>query len=189
MRNELLIDELNNIRADLTDRVRIARERGEKGIDVQYAVDTVLDLLIMAYAFGSDDANDALGTDVEPDGNEMYETIYRKVADKDFRDRVAEYAVAGSVDDIMRVAETETTRDYNDAAVQTAIRSGVPAMKRWQTMKDDRVRDTHDYLQGIRVPVEARFYTYDGDSAAEPGGFTLAENNCNCRCWLTIEKE
>jgi hypothetical protein len=53
-------------------------------------------------------------------------------------------------------------------------------------MQDDRVRDTHDYLEGMVVPFSSRFYTYDGDSADYPGGFTLPENNIGCRCVVEV---
>jgi uncharacterized protein with gpF-like domain len=58
--------------------------------------------------------------------------------------------------------------------------------KRWRTMNDDRVRDTHDYLEGMVVPFSERFYSYDGDSAEYPGGFALPENNINCRCVVEV---
>jgi hypothetical protein len=56
--------------------------------------------------------------------------------------------------------------------------------KTWVTMMDDRVRDTHDYLEGETVGIGEDFYTYDGDHASAPGLFELAENNVNCRCEL-----
>lgn len=56
--------------------------------------------------------------------------------------------------------------------------------KKWVTMNDFKVRDTHNYLEGIEVPVDAEFITYDGDAALYPGGFQNAENNVNCRCVL-----
>lgn len=56
--------------------------------------------------------------------------------------------------------------------------------KKWVTMNDYKVRDTHNYLEGIEVPVDAEFITYDGDAALYPGGFSNASNNVNCRCVL-----
>ncbi|MBO4733092.1 MAG: hypothetical protein J5662_01315 [Clostridia bacterium] len=56
--------------------------------------------------------------------------------------------------------------------------------KKWVTMNDFKVRDTHNYLEGIEVPVDAEFITYDGDAALYPGGFSNASNNVNCRCVL-----
>jgi hypothetical protein len=53
---------------------------------------------------------------------------------------------------------------------------------------DNRVRDTHFYLEGMTVDINDKFYTYDGDSAYRPGGFEKAENNCGCRCLLMYSR-
>ena len=58
--------------------------------------------------------------------------------------------------------------------------------KQWRTMEDERVRDTHVYLDGVKAASDERFYTYDGDSARFPGDFSKAQNNINCRCWIDI---
>ena len=59
-------------------------------------------------------------------------------------------------------------------------------MKRWQTMMDDRVRDTHSYLEGMEVPYNEDFWTYDSDHAPAPGMFNRPENNINCRCVVEV---
>ena len=84
---------------------------------------------------------------------------------------------------IAKVIETEAHRMYNNGSRDRALKAGAK-YKKWMTMGDDRVRDTHDYIAGERIPIDERFYTYDGDSALMPGGFDAAENNVNCRCWL-----
>lgn len=89
-------------------------------------------------------------------------------------------------DAIIRIAETETHRDANTAALETATRAGATS-KTWVTMLDDRVRDTHIPLEGVSVPIDAEFYTWDGDHAQAPGLFEFAENNINCRCELLFE--
>ena len=84
---------------------------------------------------------------------------------------------------ITRIAETEMHRIANTAALDTAKYAGAKS-KTWVTMLDDKVRDTHDYLEGETVDIDEDFYTYDGDHASAPGLFELAENNVNCRCEL-----
>lgn len=54
--------------------------------------------------------------------------------------------------------------------------------KVWATMEDERVRTTHEFLDGVGVPLDTLFFTIDNDSARYPGDFTKAENNTNCRC-------
>jgi hypothetical protein len=51
-------------------------------------------------------------------------------------------------------------------------------------MMDEKVRDTHQYLEGMTVGIEEDFWTYDNDHASAPGLFEFAENNVNCRCEL-----
>ena len=57
--------------------------------------------------------------------------------------------------------------------------------KVWATMEDERVRETHNFLDGVGVPLGTLFVAIDGDSARYPGDFAKAENNTNCRCTLT----
>lgn len=102
-------------------------------------------------------------------------------------------ASAGNIDvsAIQRVVETEYHRMYNTGAWDYANsfqkETGRTMYKRWETMLDDKVRDTHMYLQSDAVPLDEAFFTFDGDSAMYPGGFTLAQNNCGCRCWVEYE--
>jgi uncharacterized protein with gpF-like domain len=67
-----------------------------------------------------------------------------------------------------------------------ATATGKDLYKTWVTMRDDRVRETHDYLEGMKIPINEPFVTYDMDEAMYPGGFSLPENNVNCRCTLKI---
>lgn len=86
-------------------------------------------------------------------------------------------------DAIIRIADTEMHRIANQAALDTAKYAGAK-YKTWATMLDDKVRDTHDYLEGMTVGIDEDFYTYDGDHAPAPGLFELPENSINCRCEL-----
>ena len=53
-------------------------------------------------------------------------------------------------------------------------------------MLDDKVRDTHQYLEGIEVGLDDLFYSESGASAEYPGGFGDPEEDCNCRCYVTL---
>lgn len=96
-----------------------------------------------------------------------------------------------NVEAIKRVVETEYHRMYNTGAFDTAtaftLATGKTVYKRWDTMLDEKVRDTHSYLEGDLQPLDRAFFTFDGDSAMFPGGFTLPQNNINCRCTLSYE--
>lgn len=178
--NLMPFDELELLRAKLQ-----AKEK----IDAEDTIDEVLDLLILAYVYGNEDANTSLSTDIKPNIAKFQAEAYRKYEDKDFQDRITEYAKQGSVEDIMRVAETDTHRLYNAGVYDTAEELGEQVYKRWNTQLDDKVREQHIYLEGSKVPLEAEFYTYTGDHAKAPGMFQDASNNVNCRCFLTVERD
>lgn len=168
-------------------------------------VEDVLSYLIDAYLAGSsataemldlapllvalaepDEGAEAPQTDV--DTAAMESVIYLPVEGKTFSDRVLEYALLDDVEGIRTVAETEYHRVYNTAADQTARSAPGQVSKRWRTVGDNVVREAHRYLEGAEVPLDAEFYTYDGDHAAFPGGFTQARNNVNCRCIVTYTR-
>ena len=173
---KLPIDELNVLTED------IAQLQAADLLTPDRAVDIVLDLLVMAYVYGIDAFNADFGTSIEPNTDEMIRSVYKPIAGETFEQRVRQYAGDGKVYDIARVADTEMHRVYNEGAFYAAQQSGLNLEKRWATMLDDRVRDTHYYLEGVTVPMNAYFYTYDGDSALYPGGFIYPQNNVNCRC-------
>ena len=59
------------------------------------------------------------------------------------------------------------------------------AQKTWNTMGDDRVRVTHDDVDGMTVDASESF-TVGGEDLDYPGapGGSMAETS-GCRCWLT----
>ena len=157
--------------------------------DAEDIIDELLDLFLLSYANGATATNSELGTSVMPSMDAVDAAVYAPVAGETWRDRVmGYYETGGSMFDITRIAETDATRIYNQGAVDAVVANGLEGStsKRWRTMQDDRVRDTHDYLEGMVVPFGSRFYTYDGDSADYPGGFSLPENNVNCRCVVEV---
>ena len=174
-------DELNTLKQYFT---ALNQEGGS--VSPGDAEDEILDILILAYTMGFQSASDALGLDLTADPDKMRESVYKKVADKDFAERAREAAERGDLSDLALIAETDAHRVYSEAVIEAGRASGRSVRKKWQTMEDDRVRDTHVYLQGETVDLDDEFYTYDGDHAQGPGGFESASNNCNCRCWLDL---
>jgi hypothetical protein len=159
--------------------------RNSTDLNAEELEDSVLDLLIMDFVYGTESASVMLGEEIEPDMEAMRESIEKKFDGKGFRDRIREYSESGDKEAIVRVIDTDSTRVFNEGILSAA--KGRATTKTWVTMKDDRVRDTHRYLEGQTIPVDARFYTYDGDSALSPGGFGLVQNNANCRCVLQVK--
>ena len=104
------------------------------------------------------------------------ESIYTKFDD---------YYEQNDAEKLKVLVESEFHRVYSQGGLDMAEATGRDVYKTWQTMQDDRVRETHDYLEGMTIPVREKFKTLDMDEADAPGGFTLPENNVNCRCWLS----
>lgn len=182
---------------------RLAREslkKNKKNADM--VVDDMETYLINAYLDGMETAKDMIRKLDEEDEFDMWvdifdddwvvsrlhEAIYKDIAGKTFADRVREHVANEDESALARLAETEYHRIFNTAETDVAGAVPIGMNKTWETMMDDRVRDTHEYLQSVTVPVEERFYTYDGDSAMYPGDFGNVENNVNCRCWLTFSR-
>ena len=188
MTSILPFDELNSLEATLREKFPDGKLVNADGnlvkSDLYDVIDMMLDLFLLAYAQGNSVTNANLSSDWTPNVDDVMKIVDEKVAGKTWRERVEDYfANGGSVDDLVRIAETETHRDANTAALDTAKKAGAKN-KTWVTMMDDRVRETHDYLEGMTVSIDDDFYTYDGDHASAPGLFELAENNVNCRCEL-----
>ena len=171
------------------------------------AVNVVWDLLEYLYMLGFTSAKEEVGQiaeDAKPFLPDDYDdakekltdeqqkvadmSIFRKFDNKDFTDRVREYAELGNANEILRVVETDGNRVYNTGGVEGAKSVGATS-KTWRTMMDDRVRDTHDYLEGVTVGIDEKFFTYDGDSARYPGDFEAPQNSIGCRCWLEFGKD
>ena len=181
-------DELNQ----LTTRVRerYGSEMLKPSDQYEDILDEMFDLFLLAYAQGNTVTQENLAY-LAPDKDfqnptidEVLEVVNKKVADKTWEERTRDWFVnGGSVEDIVRVIETETHRIANSSALRTAKKIGAKS-KTWSTMLDDKVRDTHSPLEGETIPIDEDFYTWDDDHASAPGMFELPQNNINCRCEL-----
>lgn len=169
-------------------------------------IDEVYEILVIAYILGvdrvqtqdienrpytaSESAEPQQTENVPYDTESLYNALYRSVGGQTFEERITERIQDGTLDKetLKRILETdyhrmEETGAY-DRAMAYAKETGQTPYKVWQTMEDDRVRDTHWDIQDVEVPMDGRFYTFDNDSARFPGDFDFVENNANCRCWL-----
>lgn len=193
MANVAEFDELNNLEASVeelvqnVDSIKDEPNRAMMGAEIE---DDIEELLIMAYVMGCDYANRVLDTEVERDVSKMSSVINEPIEGKTWKDRVREHIAEGDFGMIETVIRTESDRVYNEAVEETAEETELPNVyKTWVTMHDDRVRDTHSYIEGLTIPLDKRFYTIDGDSALRPTGFTDARNNCGCRCKLRLSRK
>ena len=167
--------------------------------DPEKVADDMLSFLINAYVLGNTNVNEMLQASVMIDTNQMRQAIYENIGGKTFEDRIRDHMEVDDLVGLCILAESEFHRVYNAGAEDTAMTTAstvksetgvVPVIyKEWLTRLDDRVRNTHDYLEGTRVPLGEDFYTYDGDHAPYPGAFDRAENNVNCRCIVVYGKD
>ena len=190
----LLLDQINLLMSELESGKELPLNSRSA-----YIEDTIEDILLYAYALGRNDVADMLGGKVKglddpKEFQKAYETINKKIDGKTYTDRIKEYIDAGASHIIVKsYVFSDGKICYNNlrrltqSGYDTAVTLGAK-YKVWNTMLDDKVRDTHDYIEGSKVPIDAYFYTFDGDSAKYPGGFDLPENNINCRCTLMFVK-
>lgn len=168
-------DELNVLRHDLR----------------QYAGDTakikdlVLDWLLLAYADGVADVNRQLSGEWQPDIDRVQDVVSADVGGMTIDERIDQYIYLEDIEGLADIVGNERQRVYNTASYDTATALKAKT-KTWHTMEDDKVRDTHEYIDRMTKPIDEPFYTFDGDSAMYPQGFESASNNINCRCYLTF---
>lgn len=202
-------DEINRFELDLAQSITNNSKRTDE------LLDEILDYFLYCYALGVRQANADLNTDIEIDEDKANDAVWKRTDGEDFADRLYEYITAQDFPAINKVIETEAHRIYETGAVETAIIAdrlikksgssvldpdavdefieidavfGTSVVKCWNTMRDDRVRDAHQYLNGVEVDIDADFFTYDGDHAPAPGLFESAALNINCRCYLTFRR-
>lgn len=160
---------------------------------VAQIADDILSLLIRAYQQGITATADMLAYDLTVDVGSMEEAIYEVIDGKTFEDRIADHVIAGDLSGLQTLVESEYHRVFNaaeeDGAYEFQSTRGLGVSKKWVTVRDEAVRDTHKYLEGVSVALDEEFYTFDGDHAFRPGEFTKAENNVNCRCVLKLETD
>lgn len=180
-------DEINKFEASLRDKYFNAEGKIKSRDAYEDMLDEMLDLFLLAYANGVTETNLSLSSNHAPTLDEVMGTVNAKVADKTWRERMQEYYDnGGTADDVVRIVETEAHRDANAGAYDTAVASGA-TKKVWHTMMDDRVRDSHYWLEGVSAPIDGEFYNWRGEKTMYPGQWGIAEEDINCRCWLTYQ--
>lgn len=180
-------DDINSLEEQAEEAQKQANT-GDFNRVVDTFIDTVEELFEMDYFYGIQDISMQLGKSLEPDFGDMEKSINKVIDGKDYKQRIREYMESGTPADIARVISTDSHRIYNDAMYDQAVRNGA-TKKTWRTMGDPKVRDSHFYLDGVKVGIEDEFYTYNGHHTMYPSQFGVAEEDVNCRCWVTYSYE
>lgn len=169
------------------------REAENEDVDerVKKIASDVQSILINAYSAGVKAASEMTDWEMDVDIMLMLDAVYKVIAGKDWEDRLIDHIMEHDIQAAITLVHSEYHRIWNagvtDGAAQFAKATKTEVGKKWNTMLDDRVRDTHWFLEGVTIPLSEEFHTPDGDHGKYPGDFELAENNVNCRCWLTLE--
>jgi len=169
------------------------------GMSKQEAEDWVFDYIVEFSFLAESSVVDDLGSvkkHISPE--QLRDLIDVKIDGKTSSERIGEHIEALSNKDdpnaaynaekaIQAIAYTEAHRVANGVIHEVGRMNGAKR-KQWQTMKDDRVRDTHEYLEGTVVPLNADFYSYTGAHGPYPGAFHDPAEDVNCRCYLKLSK-
>ena len=169
----LKLDELN----DISTKIALAD-------NAKKAVEMFEDTLISAYVEGFIGAKYIFGdTSLSLKEYQMRDALSKDYDGVTIQERLIDHYKRGRLGEIKNLVESEFHRVYTTAQLNGAEELGAKS-KTWVTVGDDKVRETHAYLEGQTIPIDELFYTIDGDSALSPGDFYLAGNNANCRCIL-----
>lgn len=152
------------------------------------------DFLLYAYSIGflmgAEDIGASKDQSASPISQQVKDAIDRKFEGITAKQRLKDHLLnRDGASSIERLMKTEWHRMTNEGIDGFGKLYGSQNMtKRWVTMLDDKVRDTHDYLEGAEVPFNEDFYTYNGDHAPFPGMFGVPEEDVNCRCIVELRQ-
>ena len=182
-RRQLKFDEINNLVSEIavdSEEEWLALPPLERRRRKDLFWDCLWDWLIDGWAAGLL----FVGEDKDiPDLTYLLNWVYPRgesvseIFDRDVTDR----------DRLQRMIECEANRVFNSGVIE-AGRGVENVTKTWNGMMDERERDTHWFLEGVTLPFDEEFVTYTGASGLAPGMFDDPEEDVNCRCWLTLNR-
>ena len=180
-------DELNLLRSSAVDLIRDYRKSHDTKA-VERWCDYMEFVLCLVYAYGWQDAEEIVGIVPFKDGIDD-KCVNLEIEGETYRDRIFKQLEEDSLQGIIRIIDTESHRDYNTAVYDAGKTSGIPGLKKmWWTQMDNRVREQHQYLNGIKVGIDDYFYAASGERTLFPGGFGVPDLDCNCRCFVTLSR-
>lgn len=167
-------DQLNIISVEYFDK-----------LDLKWFEDTLIDAYIEGFA-SAKYILEGVAEDIDTD--QLRDALHKVYDGESISDKAKQYLTDKNIQEFNRLVTSEFHRMYNQGAFDYAKKNNADIEKEWVAIMDDKTRDTHFFLNGQRVPLDAYFYSFDGDKALMPGGFERVENNANCRCILDYIK-
>lgn len=181
-------DEINAISKQMYDDY-VSQKKTEEETESDFD-----DFLLYAYSIGflmgAEDIGASKDQLAPPISQQIKDAVDRKFEGITAKQRLKDHLLnRDGASSIERLMKTEWHRMTNEGINGFGNFYGKQNMtKRWVTMLDDKVRDTHDYLEGAEVPFNEDFYTYNGDHAPFPGMFGVPEEDVNCRCIVELRQ-
>lgn len=113
------------------------------------------------------------------EAGDSYTTITKKLADKFTMD----YGRARTI------AQTEGHRIYETTKFETMdeVNKQLGLVKTWHCLKDEKVRHSHQSLDGQVVGFDEDFVSTSGARAPRPGEFGVSAEDIHCRCWVSYD--
>ena len=99
--------------------------------------------------------------------------------------RAIKKVLGGDYEKAIRVVRTETHRVNEQGKHESAMvahEQGIKQVKKWVSMRDERVRDMHQEMDGVEIPLDQDFKTPDGVTGPCPGSMGSAKHDIHCRC-------
>lgn len=150
------------------------------------------ELLVDAYIEGFLGAKYILEGDTEePSTKSIMDALNKEYDGVSISKKAEQYINDKDISAFNTLLTSEYHRVYNQGSFDYAKKNSKKSKginKRWVAVMDDKTRDTHFFLNGQTIPMDAYFYSFDGDKALMPSGFEKVENNVNCRCILDYIK-
>ena len=107
---------------------------------------------------------------------------------KKLRDRFGK-----DIGNTVRIARTEGARVLEDSKYESmkgiAENEGVQVFKVWHTMGDEAVRESHEAMEGVKVPYDEEFVLPSGARCLYPKDTGVPSEDINCRCYVEYVTE
>lgn len=87
------------------------------------------------------------------------------------------------------IVRTESRRVYSTTTLETGEsleKAGIKMDKVWHTLADERVRSSHQAMDGQRVPVDEMFTLPSGVKTMGPGLSGVPDEDIWCRCYIEL---
>jgi SPP1 gp7 family putative phage head morphogenesis protein len=127
-------------------------------------------------------AADSVTTILNTNKNDIKNIILRGMADNlptpDIADEISKFYNDRSEYKSMRIARTEVAAASGYGSLEAARQSGIVERKKWLSSRDDRVRDSHQAIDGEEVPLDGTFS--NGCEAPGVGGDPAETIQCRC---------